>query len=51
MASFGNIIVDGANSKIYGINNSWVIGSDRAEFKNISVSGSIETAVFKTSST
>lgn len=48
-ASFGEINVNGTSSELYGKN--WNITPSRAEFSNISVSGSIETAVFKTGST
>ena len=47
-AKFGEIAIDGANSQIYG--NTWNIGRDYANFSNVNVSGSIETAVFKTNS-
>lgn len=47
-ASFGEIFVNGSNSEISG--NTWSIGKDYASFSNINVSGSIETAVFKTNS-
>lgn len=45
-ASFGNIEIDGNNSVIRGQN--WSISPDRANFSNITISGAIETAVFKT---
>lgn len=48
-AAFGGINIDGNGSKIYGAN--WSITPTYAEFNNISVSGSIETAVFKTGTT
>lgn len=48
-ASFGEISVNGTGSKLYG--DSWSITPSRAEFSNISVSGSIETAVFNTATT
>ena len=48
-ASFGNILINGSNSEIYGDNFS--ITPERAEFKNIVASGSIETAVFKAATT
>ena len=47
-AKFGSISVDGSNSEISGSN--WKIGNDYASFSNVNVSGSIETAVFKTNS-
>jgi hypothetical protein len=47
-AKFGEIAIDGANSQIYG--STWNIGRDYANFSNVNVSGSIETAVFKTNS-
>ena len=48
-ASFGKIDINGINSTIMGGN--WSITPDYANFSNINVSGSIETAVFKTGST
>lgn len=48
-ANFGSIQIDGRDSKIEGAN--WKITSDYAEFNNILISGSIETAVFKTGTT
>lgn len=48
-AQIGAISIDGKNSKINGIN--WSIQSDWAKFSNVSVSGTIETAVFNTATT
>ena len=47
-AKFGEISVDGSKSEISS--NTWSIGKDYASFSNVNVSGSIETAVFKTNS-
>lgn len=47
-ANFGRIFIDGNSSKISGDN--WYINNNEASFSNINVSGSIETAVFKTNS-
>jgi undecaprenyl diphosphate synthase len=47
-AKFGEISVNGSDSKISG--NTWSIEKDYANFSNVNVSGSIETAVFKTNS-
>lgn len=45
IAKFGGIEINGANSEISGTNFS--ITPDRATFSNVSVSGTIETTVFK----
>lgn len=47
-AQFGDISVDGNNSTISGQN--WSIQNNYATFSNVNVSGSIESAVFKTNS-
>ena len=47
-AFFGGISVNGSESKLFGEN--WYITPDKAEFSNISIKGSIETAVFNASS-
>lgn len=47
-AAFGQIKVNGEDSEIKGKN--WSIKNDYANFKNINVSGAIETVVFKTNS-
>jgi hypothetical protein len=49
-AEFGDIKIDGPNSKIYCdsyTSGNWSITPEVASFKNIVASGSIETAVFK----
>jgi hypothetical protein len=48
-AQFGSIEIDGKESTIYG--GSWKLTPDRAEFQNVSVSGSIDTAVFNVGTT
>ena len=51
LIQIGDILLDGTdseNSKIWG--NNFYITSDRAEFSNVSVSGEIETVIFKTNS-
>lgn len=47
-ANFGSLQFNGANSEIKG--STWRLDKDYASFQNVSVSGSIETAVFKTNS-
>ena len=49
LASFGDIQIDGPNSRIYGTNFN--ITPEQAIFKNVLVSGTIESSVFKTNST
>ena len=49
IASFGNITIDGPNSKIYGTNFS--ITPDLSSFSNVTVSGAIKTSVFETETT
>lgn len=44
----GEIDINGGASTISG--NGWNIGADRASFNNISISGTIDTTVFNTSS-
>jgi hypothetical protein len=48
-ASIGSIKINGAESKIYGEN--WSLTPSLASFSNVSVSGSIKTAVFETETT
>ena len=48
IAKIGKINMDGNSSTISGDN--WSINADRANFNNISISGTIDTTVFNTSS-
>lgn len=51
-ATFGNIIIDGVNSVIYGgipgYYDSFRITTDRSVFKNVDVTGTIHSSVFET---
>lgn len=46
IAKFGNITIDGVNSKIYGTN--FIITPERSIFSNVDITGTIHSGVFET---